>query len=275
MRVAYCHRNARQGRWAHPNGVKLAPGAAHSRVGVSLAVMQSSSLWERHSAWWQQAFTEGADPEYEEQVLPLVENSLRGAQRVLDVGCGEGQVARRVARLGADVIGIDASLSQVRVAHAAGRFAAFCPGRAEQLPCMSAGFDAVVACLVLEHVDPFEPAVSEIARVLVPGGQFLLLLTHPLLQAPGSGWVDNEGSGEKYWRVGSYLRDDVAVDEVAPGVHFEFAHRPLSRYVHVMGEVGLLIEDMIEPSPPSQVLTETGGFPNAATIPRLMLISAL
>ena len=51
-------------------------------VGVSLAVMLSSSLWERHSAWWQEAFTEGADPEYEEQVLPLVENSLRGARRV-------------------------------------------------------------------------------------------------------------------------------------------------------------------------------------------------
>ena len=76
------------------------------RVGVSLAVMLSSSLWERYSAWWQEAFTEGADPEYEEQVLPLVENSLRGARRVLDVGCGEGQVARRLARLGADVIGL-------------------------------------------------------------------------------------------------------------------------------------------------------------------------
>jgi hypothetical protein len=108
----------------------------------------------------------------------------------------------------------------------------------------------------------------------VPGGRFLLLLTHPLLQAPGSGWVDNEGSGEHFWKVGSYLGDHVAVDEVAPGVRFQFAHRPLSRYVHVMGEFGLLVEDMMEPSPPSQVLTETGGFPDAATIPRLMLISA-
>jgi len=70
------------------------------------------------------------------------------------------------------------------------------------------------------------------------------------------------------------LQDDVVIDEVAPGVHFEFAHRPLSRYVHVMGEAGLLIEDMMEPSPPRQVLVETGGFPNAATIPRLMLLSA-
>ncbi len=236
--------------------------------------MQRVSLWERHSAWWQQAFTEGADPEYEQQVLPLVEDNLRGAQRVLDVGCGEGQVARRLARHGAAVVGVDLSLSQVRVAHERGGSGLFVQARAEQLPCMTGAFDAVLVCLALEHVDPFEPAINEIARVLVPGGRFLLLLTHPLLQAPGSGWVDNEGSGEKYWRVGSYLRDDVAIDEVAPGVRFEFAHRPLSRYVHVMGEAGLLIEDMVEPPPPRQVLVDTGGFPNAAAIPRLMLISA-
>jgi SAM-dependent methyltransferase len=112
--------------------------------------------------------------------------------------------------------------------------------------------------MALEHVDPFEPAIAEIARVLAPGGRFLLFLVHPLLQAPGSGWVD----------------DDVAIDEVAPGVQFQFAHRPLSRYVHVMGEEGLLIDDMVEPSPPPVVLLETGGFANAATIPRLMLLSA-
>ena len=53
------------------------------------------------------------------------------------------------------------------------------------------------------------------------------------------------------------MQDDVVIDEVAPGVHFEFAHRPLSGYVHVMGEAGLLIEDMMEPSPPRQVLVET------------------
>ena len=53
--------------------------------------------------------TEGADAEYEDQVLPLVEDNLNGARRVLDVGCGEGQVARRMARLGAAVVGIDPS----------------------------------------------------------------------------------------------------------------------------------------------------------------------
>ena len=270
-------------RRAPPHSLVRIP--AGGRAPVSLAVMDSaSSLWDRNSAWWQRAFTEGEDAEYEEQILPLVEFNLKGARRVLDVGCGEGQVARRVARLGTDVVGIDASMAQVAAAHDRGGPAQFVRARAEQLPCLSGSFDAVVLCLALEHVDPFEPAISEIARVLVPGGLFLLFLTHPLLQTPESGWVEDEGSGKRYWRVGPYLQDDVAIDKVAPGVYFEFAHRPLSRYVHAMGQAGLLIEDMMEPSPPRRALIETGAiaahtidagaFLNAASIPRLMLIFA-
>ena len=236
--------------------------------------MVGDSLWEQHAAWWQKAFTDGADPEYEEQVLPLVEHYLKGARRVLDVGCGEGQVTRRVAGVGAVAVGIDPASSQIRVALERGGAAGFVRARAEQLPCLSAAFDGVVLCMALEHMDPFESAIHEIARVLTPGGRFLLLLVHPLLQTPGSGWVDDEGLGEQYWKVGCYLQDDVALDEVAPGVQFQFAHRPLSRYVHVMGRAGLLVEDMVEPSPPQRVLTETGGFANAASIPRLMLLCA-
>jgi DNA-binding transcriptional MocR family regulator len=67
--------------------------------------------WERHAGWWQEKFTGGVDPEYEEQLLPLVDEHLTGATRVLDLGCGEGQVARRIAALGAEVVGIDLDAS--------------------------------------------------------------------------------------------------------------------------------------------------------------------
>ena len=86
--------------------------------------------------------------------------------------------------------------------------------------------------------------------MLEPGGRFLLLLNHPLLQTPGSGWIDDQILGEQYWRVGPYLRDDERLEELAPGVDLPFMHRPLSRYVHAMGEVGLLVEHMDEPPPP-------------------------
>ncbi len=54
--------------------------------------------------------------------------------------------------------------------------------------------------------------------MLAPGGTFLFLLNHPLLQVPGSGWIDDQILGEQYWRIGPYLTEDVSMEELAPGV---------------------------------------------------------
>ena len=231
-------------------------------------------LWEQHARWWQRTFTGGVDPEYEELILPRVGRHLAGARRVLDIGCGEGQVARRSAALGAAVVGLDPTPSQVREATARGGGPSFARARAEALPCRSGAFDTVVLCLAIEHVDAFELAFREVARVLEPGGTFVLVLAHPLLQAPGSGWVDDRIVGERYWRVGAYLREHADLDEVEPGVHLRFVHRPLSSYVHALGSAGLRIDDMEEPPPPPVLLEEFWDFPESASIPRVMLIRA-
>src|SRR3954470_3731480 len=236
--------------------------------------MEEQPLWERHAKWWQEEFTDGADPEYEEQILPLVEQHLAGTRHVLDVGCGEGQIARRVVTLGAEAVGVDPTRNQIAVAHERGGGPRYGEATAERLPFRDGAFDAVVMCLVIEHIDPIEPAISEMARVLEPGGRCLLLLNHPLLQTPGSGWIDDHILEEQYWRVGPYLRDDSTVEELAPGVKLPFMHRPLSRYVQVMGASGLLIEHMDEPPPPPGFLSEAWEYAAAATIPRLMLIRA-
>ena len=232
------------------------------------------SLWEQHAGWWQRHFTNGADPEYELQILPLAEHRLRGARRVLDLGCGEGQLARRIERLGAEVVGMDLTASQISVAAARGGGPSYVRARAERVPVGDSTFDAVVVCLALEHIDPFEPVLSEVARILAPGGRLLLFIAHPFLQTPGSAWVVDEVGEDQYWRVGPYLREDVVIDEVAPSVRLQFFHRPLSRYVHVMGSVGLLIEDMEEPPPPADVLADVPDPDMAATIPRVMVLIA-
>ena len=230
--------------------------------------------WETHAGWWQQHFTDGADPEYEEQILPLVDEYLVGATRVLDVGCGEGQVARCIAASGARTAGIDPTIGQLEVARERAGGVAYVRGMAERLPFAAASFDAVIICLTLEHLDPFEPAVHEVARVLAPDGRFACFLNHPLLQAPGSGWIDDHILEEQYWRIGPYLPDDVAMEEVAPGVRLPFMHRPLSRYINVMSECGLFVERMDEPPPPPGFLAQAPEYAEAATIPRLLSMRA-
>jgi SAM-dependent methyltransferase len=230
--------------------------------------------WDEHAGWWQRNFTDGADPEYEEQILPLVDEHLAGATRVLDLGCGEGQVARRATTHAGYVVGIDPTWGQLVAAQERGGDVHYGRGAAEAVPVRDGAFDAVLICLTLEHLDPFEPAIEETARVLAPGGRFLCFLNHPLLQAPGSGWIDDHILEEQYWRVGPYLPDDVAMEEVAPGIRLPFMHRPLSRYINVMSACGLLVEHMSEPPPPPGFLAQAPEYAAAATIPRLLFLRA-
>ena len=232
--------------------------------------------WEAHAGWWQEGFTAGADPEYEEQILPLAVEHLAGATTVLDVGAGEGQVARAAAGLAGvvSVVGADPSRAQLGVARERAGGPVYARAEAAGLPFASAAFDAVVACLVFEHIDDMDEAVAEVARVLRPGGRFLLLLNHPLLQAPGSGWIDDRILDEQYWRIGPYLREDTNLEEVEHGVVLPFVHRPLSRYVNAMAASGLLVTRMEEPAPPTGFLARAHEYAEAATIPRLLFMRA-
>jgi SAM-dependent methyltransferase len=231
--------------------------------------------WERHAGWWQEGFTEGADPEYEEQILPLAEECLSGADHVLDIGCGEGQITRLAARLGARrAVGIDPTTAQLDEAVARGGGPVYARADAAALPFADARFDAAVACLVFEHIRAVDDAIAEVARVLRPGGRFAFFLNHPLLQTPSSGWIDDQvlDPPEQYWRIGPYLVEDETLEEVEKGIFIPFIHRPLSRYVNALSANGLVIQHMDEPAAPPGFLARAQEYVAAATIPRLLLL---
>lgn len=239
--------------------------------------LDTAGVWERHAGWWQSEFTEGADVEYVEQILPLAARQLAGAARVLDLGCGEGQIARLATDGGArHVVGVDASAAQIVEAGRRGGGVAYARASATRLPLVGGWFDAVVSCLVLEHLADLDGALDEVSRVLRPGGRFVLFVNHPLFQTPGSGWIDDQilDPPEQYWRVGPYLSEGVSVEEVDAGVQLPFFHRPLSRYVNAMAERGLYVTRMVEPAPPARFLALAPQYQDAATIPRLLLLRA-
>ena len=236
----------------------------------------SGAGWSEHAEWWIDGFTGGVDPEYVEQIIPMAVDELGGRGRVLDIGCGEGQISRAVAATGATVTGVDPVERHIKLAGERGGGPEYRLGSADSLPFGDETFDAVVACLVFEHIDDLDAAISEVSRVLVPGGRFAFFLNHPLLQTPGSGWIDDHmiDPPEQYWRIGPYLTETATHEEVEPGVFIRFVHRPLSRYVNCLAEHGLVVRRMAEPSPPDGFLRRAPEYPLAATVPRLLYLRA-
>ncbi|MCJ2094909.1 methyltransferase domain-containing protein [Methylobacterium sp. J-072] len=101
-------------------------------------------------------------------------------KRVLDIGCGAGTLAQRLAEDGAAVTGVDpgaAALEKARSAVPGTRFEA---ASAEALPFPDGSFHGAVMLNALHHVPDPAAALAEAARILVPGG--ILVVVEPLAE---------------------------------------------------------------------------------------------
>ena len=109
----------------------------------------------------------------------------------LDLGCGTGLFFDALAATGRTVVGLDRSGDQLRVARARSR--AILQADAAALPFGDATFPAVVALWISTDVDDFAAVVSEVARVLAPGGLFLFYGAHPCFNGPHVEWMEDGG----------------------------------------------------------------------------------
>jgi SAM-dependent methyltransferase len=157
------------------------------------------SGWDRHERErvFHDALAAGLDPAAmpPEPLQALDLAALRRAgdlagKRVLDLGCGSGDLTLWLVRTGARVTAVDVSAGMLAVARrrcerfcAAFPRPAFVAAAAEDLPCADDAFDVVVGRFILHHLD-MTRAPAELARVLAPGGIAVFVenaSTNPLL----------------------------------------------------------------------------------------------
>ena len=105
-------------------------------------------------------------------------------ERVLDVGCGTGQLTARLARAfpASEVVGCDFSRGMLRHARARGRRPGWVQGDAGRLPFADGSFGAVVSTEAFHWFPAPDDALAEFRRVLAPRGRLLLVFVNPPLE---------------------------------------------------------------------------------------------
>ena len=169
--------------------------------------------------------------------------------RLLDVACGQGRVARELARRGARVNGVDISAALLAKARAQERAEPLGIGYLQADvtdPRMLAGqvFDGAVCNHGLSDIDDLDGALATVAGLVRAGGWFVFSLLHPCFpgwdrDAPSSWPPDRGYYWEGWWLAGN------------PGFRGKVGanHRRLSTYLNAFSGHGLALEEAAEPLP--------------------------
>jgi SAM-dependent methyltransferase len=143
------------------------------------------ALFDAKAATWTAKYAPGGALTARRARLAAAVSARAGhGERVLDLGCGSGDLARHLAEAGLRVTGCDISarmLEQAERADPAGTWVTLDPAWRE-LPFAAGAFSAVIASSVLEYVSDPAAVLRECARVLTPGGA--LLCTVPDIRHP-------------------------------------------------------------------------------------------
>jgi SAM-dependent methyltransferase len=175
-----------------------------------------------------------------------------GEGRLLDLGCGGGSFAVTLRERGWQVVGVDVSDDQLRLARERGVEVVLAD--ATELPFDDACFDAAVSVFTHTDMDDFAGAVREVARVLRPGAAFVYLGVHPCFIGPHSRFMRGEGVPELfpgYWETSRYTE--------APGISpaglrakVGAVHLPLGTFLQALLDAGLRLERFEEPASPER-----------------------
>ncbi|HZY70502.1 MAG TPA: class I SAM-dependent methyltransferase [Thermoplasmata archaeon] len=249
--------------------------------------MAEANGWEEIAAYYDEKQGDRGDTWHRTLIDPGLwkrVGRVRGL-RVLDLACGNGYIARRLARSGAHVVAIDSSPSMLERAKA--RTAPSLDVRYERRDAAHLtgfpddSFDLAVSNMALMDISDGAGAIRQVARVLRPGGRFVATLSHPCFDnGSASAWsVERVLLTTTVYRKISRYRE--LLSERFPwrtpdGTLYRTLghHRPLNWYARVLGEAGLAITALDEPEALPEFRTASPVDSWIAQIPLHLVIQA-
>jgi 2-polyprenyl-3-methyl-5-hydroxy-6-metoxy-1,4-benzoquinol methylase len=221
-------------------------------------------IWDRLASWWDDRIGNGN--EFQDYLIePATERllALKPGERVLDIACGAGRFARRMAALGAIVIAIDhaekfLNRARERTTENIERIQYLKLDAADPLALMSLGegcFDAAVCTMALMDMSSITPPISSLPKILKPRGRFVFSISHPVFNSGTARHMAEqfEHDGEVTTRSGITVTGYTEpFAHKGPGIPGQpepqyYFHRSISLLFNTCFKYGFVLDSMEEP----------------------------
>lgn len=225
-------------------------------------------VWNSNASYWDARMGEGN--EFHLRLLMPVLNRLlrlRVGERVLEIACGNGQLARWMARQGVDVVATDLSdrlieLAKTRTVAERDRIDYRTVDASDEAALRDLGtgrYDAAVCNMALMDMPAIDPLARALPSLLKPGGRFVFSTTHPCLNRADMSrvarWSDEGGVVRETvgMEIHQYLtpRAVQGLAMIGQPLAQTYFERPLSLLLGPFLKAGLLVDALEEPAFPS------------------------
>jgi len=252
---------------------------------------RTTEVWDRLAEWWDDRIGDGN--EFQDHLIePSTERllALQPGELVLDIACGAGRFARRMADLGARIIAVDHSekfieRARERSPEYTDRIAYHVLTATDTNALMALGesrFDAAVCTMALMDMASISPLLSTLPKLLKADGRFVFSVTHPVFNSGTARHV-----AEQYEQDGELItRSGITVTDYANPHHFmgqgiigqpvpqHYFHRPISLLLNTCFRHGFVLDGMEEPVLPAGFQSTSAnplGFGHMPAIPPVLV----
>lgn len=167
--------------------------------------MNQNTSWESAESWYSSCVGEEGHYYHRSLILPSAVRLLKPITSLLDLGCGDGVLARAMSAK-VDYLGLDASPSLISRAQSLSRHPFLVADVTEPLPVEKTDFDAACFLLSLQNMEHPDRAIANARKHVKRGGKILLILNHPCFRIPRqSAWGIDPANKLQYRRVNRYM----------------------------------------------------------------------
>lgn len=226
---------------------------------------EGRAIWDSKAAFWDQLHGDSGNMFQRKLISPAVERLLdiQADERVLDIACGNGVMARRLAQIGAQVTAVDFSPELIARAKARGQAAGnpidyHIVDATDEQALVSLGegkFDAIICNMALMDIPVIAPLYRAVTRLLNTKGRFVIATAHPAFNSNNPTFFaeDADVDGRIVTTIGmkitGYLSIASSKQMGAPGepAPHHYYHRPLYQLLGEAFDAGLVVDGIEEP----------------------------